>query len=155
MRTPWHAAQRAAWCPQGLLGWQIPAGHHDGKTTTAITGNTRAAWFARPGGGDCPGGPTGPTGAAGLRAPPLQIIETLTRELADVRRELAMQFKRIAQLQADPITSRRRRTPQPHAHPRPGARRSTVADCASRYFVRNADSSWRIISASALETLPT
>jgi hypothetical protein len=48
-----------------------------------------------------PAGQPGKTGPIGLPAPPLQIIAKLTREVTEVQRELAIQFRRIAQLQAD------------------------------------------------------
>jgi hypothetical protein len=53
-----------------------------------------------PAGETGPSGPAGPTGPAGTPAS-LLVIEKLTQELADVHRELAVQYKRIAQLQAE------------------------------------------------------
>ena len=84
-RRPQQGSE-AAQGPQGPKGSKGPQGARGLQGVPGLPG---------------PPGQPGPTGPKGLPAPPLQIIAKLTKELAEVQQEIAIQFRRIAQLQAD------------------------------------------------------
>lgn len=72
-----------------------------GKTgKTGARGRRGAQGVAGPAGARGPAGPAGPSGPAGESAP-LRILATITQQIEVIQRDLEIQFKRTAQLQAD------------------------------------------------------